>query len=78
MSTAADRMKLAATNPYGVAVGQIWRNCDPRSSTSTAKVVSVEGAYAVIDYGHRIEDRMERRVRLDRFRKRANGFERIN
>ena len=70
-----DLEKAASGNPYGVAVGQVWRNCDPRM-TASAKVVSVDGAYAVINYSWRIgSNRMERRFRLDRFRKRANGFE---
>jgi hypothetical protein len=43
-----DLEKAAVANPYGVAVGQVWRNCDPRMTTS-AKVVSIDGAYAVIN-----------------------------
>jgi len=69
-----DLEKVAATNPYGVAVGQVWRNCDPRM-TGSAKVISVVGAYAVINYSWRTGNKMERKVRLDRFRKRSNGFE---
>ena len=48
--TLADRLAKATTNPYGVAAGQVWRNCDPRMHGSTTKVVSVEGAYATVAY----------------------------
>ena len=43
-----DLEKVAATNPYGVAVGQVWRNCNPRMAGS-AKVISIDGAYALVD-----------------------------
>jgi len=77
--TLADRLAKATTNPYGVAAGQVWRNCDPRMHGSTTKVVSVEGAYATVAYFfEQGNDRGRRQVRLDRFHKCANGFERVS
>jgi len=77
--TLADKLAAATANPYQVVAGQIWRNCDPRMN-SEAKVVSVEGAYAVIAYsfdGYG-PDSSCRKVRLDRFHKCSNGFERVS
>lgn len=68
----------------GVAVGQIWQDCDPRHTTGDAtrllEVLEVNGGQAVCSVLWDVEGRGRRRasrrvrIQLVRLRPRANGY----
>ena len=74
----------SAGTAAGVAVGQIWQDCDPRQTTGDAtrllEVLEVNGGEAVCSVLWDVEGRGRRRasrrvrVQLVRLRPRANGY----
>ncbi len=66
-------MQLKSGNPYNVKVGQVWVNCDKRFAGVEVTVLLVRDdlGYAQV----RVEKSGKlRRIRLDRFRERSNGY----
>lgn len=71
----------------GVAAGQVWLDCDPRSAGRRIRVVEIDGRYAVVELvdkrgrpalGHETQQKAEpgrrTRIRLDRFVERSTGY----
>lgn len=57
-----------------VAIGQVWRDNDPRMTRRVFRVVSITEAYAICRAGKRGQGRGTR-IRLDRFRETwINGY----
>lgn len=70
-------MQIVSGNPYNVSVGQVWANCDKRFADVKITVLLVRDdlGYAQV----RVEKTGRlRRIRLDRFRERSNGYRLIS
>lgn len=89
MKSLADRKRterLALTNPYQVAVGQIWEDADPRMGGRQIQVYAISGLYAecyqvvkgitqlAAGEDARYRNGKPRRIRLDRFRPNSTGY----
>lgn len=66
-------MQTHTGNPYNVSVGQIWVNCDKRFSDVAVVVLLVRDDLGYAQVRVKKTGRL-RRIRLDRFRERSNGY----
>lgn len=58
------------SNEDGVKIGQVWRDCDPRSDGRRVTVVEVGPTHATVTCAGR-----KTRIRLDRFKPGSTGYQ---
>jgi hypothetical protein len=68
------------SNPFGVVVGQVWEDCDPRLNGVRFIVLVVGDGYANCrNLGRQGSVSGRRRtIRLDRFKRTARGYRRVS
>lgn len=74
----SEHKKIDNPNPYSVKAGQIWEDCDPRMNKARIRVLLVreepDYLFAVV---HRLGTDRMKRIKLNRFRPRTNGYKLI-
>jgi hypothetical protein len=64
----------SSPNPFGVKIGQIWEDCDPRQGGRRVVVLSVREEDSYRFAMVKTPCGRIRRVQLARFRERTNGY----